>query len=101
MNSLDQDLTIFVIKCLMTKAPDWGYEKEWRLLIDSESCGEKWDDTKHGALLDSVPPLSITLGCEAENDFEVYVKNKCKANGIRLYKMVKNKKTYGISRVAL
>ena len=48
---------------LTSKSPEWSYEKEWRIIRDSGACGDLWDYEKKGALLPSITPSSIILGC--------------------------------------
>lgn len=101
LNSIDSDVTEFFIKSIVYKDIAWEYENEWRIVRDSNACGKQWDSEKHGALLDSIQPASVILGCNAKNEFEEYINAKCKSKGIRVYKMVKGKANYGMSRIEL
>ena len=98
---VDYDITSFYIKSLVYKEESWKYENEWRIIREDKACGEQWNDEKHGALLDSVRPVSVILGCNAEPEFEEKIKTNCKSQGIRVYKMVKGTSDYGMSRVEL
>lgn len=97
-DSINQDTHTAFIESLSSKSPEWSYEKEWRIIRDKAACGDKWDDTKKGALLDMIPPTSITLGCQAEESFEREVLMYCQENQIRLYKMEKDESLYQLKR---
>ena len=98
MDSINQDTYAAFIESLSSKSPEWSYEKEWRIIRDKAACGDKWNDTKKGALLDMIPPTSITLGCQAEESFEREVLTYCQENKIRLYKMEKDESLYQLKR---
>lgn len=101
VNSVDQDILSFFYKSLVCKEESWKYENEWRIVRDNEACGDKWNYEKHGALLDSVRPISIILGCNAEPVFEGEIKAKCKYEGIQVYKMEKRTGDYEMIKVKL
>lgn len=93
-------LRIFT-ESITTKSPEWGYEREWRIIRDDSACGDKWDKKKKGALLQVIHPSSITLGCVSEKEFEDEVKNYCKANSVNLYRMEKDPYHYRLNKKAL
>ena len=95
------DATNVFIKSITTKSPEWAYEKEWRIIRDNVACGDKWDEEKKGALLDTVSPRSISLGCAVEHDFEDAVKEYCTTYKISLYKMEKDPYLYRLNKKAL
>ena len=90
----DKDATQFYINGLTTKSDVWSDEKEWRIIRDKGACGEAWDETKQGALLQSITPSSIILGCEASGEFEAAVKDYCESSSINLFKMRKDNLEY-------
>lgn len=100
-NYIEYDIMSFFIKSLVCKGESWKYENEWRIIREDKACDEQWDDKNHGALLDSVQPVSVILGCNADSKFEEDIKGMCKSQEIRVYKMVKGTSDYGMSRVEL
>ena len=82
------------INSLTTKSKEWSYEKEWRIIRDDGACGSAWNSSKQGALLPSVTPGSIILGCEASEEFEKAVREFCEESCIDLFKMEKNDTEY-------
>lgn len=98
VNSVETDSLRIFTESITSKSTEWHYEKEWRIIRDNKSCGDKWDDIKQGALLDMVPPISITLGCQSEGLFEKEVMMYCQKNKINLYKMEKNESSYQLNR---
>lgn len=101
VNSIEQDIMSFFNKSLVYKEKSWNYENEWRIVRDEKACGDHWNNEKHGALLDSVCPVSIILGCNAAPQFEDEIKTKCKKEGIRVYKMEKGTGNYEMIKVKL
>lgn len=93
-------LEIF-INSLISKSPEWKYEKEWRIVRDDASCGNRWDCENNGALLDMITPSSIILGCEVQCDFQHQVEDYCKSNKINLYKMEKDEELYKLNKKCL
>lgn len=93
-----KDLLRFFIDVLTTKATKWAYEKEWRIIRDSSACGAAWDDAKKGALLPSIKPSSIILGCDASDDFADIVKKYCEGNKVNLFQMEKDESEYKINK---
>lgn len=83
-----------LIECTTTKSTEWSYEKEWRIIRDSASCGERWDPNNKGALLDMISPRCIIMGCMIKSDFEKAIKEFCLENRINLYKMEKSQSSY-------
>ena len=100
LKSEEYILEIF-IKSLTSKSPEWKYEKEWRIVRDDASCGDRWDCDNNGALLDVITPSSIILGCEVQCDFQRQVEDYCKSNKINLYKMEKDEELYKLNKKCL
>lgn len=94
LSNPEEDSLRCFIKCLTTKSKEWSYEKEWRIIRDDGACGSAWDSSKQGALLPSVTPSSILLGCEASEKFEKAVREYCEENSINLFKMEKSDVEY-------
>lgn len=90
-------LSVFT-ESLVSKSPEWSYEKEWRIIRDQNACGDRWDETKRGALLDMVQPISITVGCAATAAFEEQIRGNCRERGIRLYKMEKDPTNFRLNK---
>lgn len=101
--SLDQDklsketMSLF-IKSITSKSTDWSYEKEWRIIQDETACGPKWDDKNKGALLDTIPPSSIILGCCASDELTSALMQHCQNHKIPLYKMEKDPLLYRLNK---
>lgn len=101
--SLDQDklsketMSLF-IKSITSKSTDWSYEKEWRIIQDETACGPKWDDKNKGALLDTLSPSSIILGCCASDELTSVLMQHCQNHKIPLYKMEKDPLLYRLNR---
>lgn len=101
--SLDQDklsketMSLF-IKSITSKSTDWSYEKEWRIIRDETACGPKWDDKNKGALLDTISPSSIILGCCASDELTSVLMQHCQNHKIPLYKMEKDPLLYRLNR---
>ena len=95
------DAVALFIQSLTSKSEEWSYEREWRIIREDTACGDKWDVEKKGALLDMVCPISITLGCAAEEEFEKSVREYCEANRIPLFRMKKDKSQYRLNKVAV
>ena len=93
-DNVNREALCFLIDGLTTKSPEWSYENEWRIIRDRGACGEAWDDTKHGALLPSITPLSVILGCDASGAFEAAVKRYCTSRKVNLFKMEKDELEY-------
>lgn len=101
LETLGNDIQGLFIKSLTSKSPEWGYEKEWRIIRDDGACGEKWDSEKKGALLDAIRPKSITLGCMAKPEYEQNVRKYCEENRINLYKMEMSRREYRLEKVVV
>ena len=97
--TIDADTTGGLIESLTSKSLEWGYEKEWRIIRDDGTCGDKWYSENKGALLDMIRPNSIILGCMVKPDYEKAVLEYCEANRINLYKMEKSKDQYRLEKV--
>lgn len=101
--SLDQDklsketMSLF-IKSITSKSTDWSYEKEWRIIRDEAACGPKWNDKNKGALLDTIPPSSIILGCCASDELTSALMQHCQNHKIPLYKMEKDPLLYRLNK---
>ena len=63
----------YYFKSLYRKATEWSYEKEWRIIREDDVCGENWKG--NGALLKSVKPAGLYLGCQANDKLQNDVKS--------------------------
>lgn len=88
----------FLLENLLTKSPEWSYEREWRIIRDHGACGDSWDDEKHGALLPSIKPHAVILGCDASEDFSEKVLKICQERKIALFRMEKDEVEYKLRR---
>ena len=86
------------IKGIVTKSPQWRYEREWRIIRDTNACGSSWNADKKGALLECVQPRSIILGCESESDTMHRIMDYCKKNEVNLYRMEKSDTGYEFTK---
>ena len=97
-DTVEVDTTRAFIENLTSKAPEWSYEREWRIIRDSGACGDNWDNEKKGALLDMICPKSVILGCMVKADFEKIVRKYCEEYRVNLYKMEKDLDSYRLKR---
>lgn len=101
IQSIEKDTLQLFIRSLTSKSPEWRYEKEWRIIRDQGACGDKWDVNKKGALLETIKPSSVILGCAAKPEFEQEVTDYCNASRINLYKMEKDMIQYQLNKKAI
>ena len=94
----DMDTHSFFITGLTTKASEWSYEKEWRIIRDEGACGINWDKKNKGALLPSIQPSAIILGCESSNELENEVRSYCNNSKKNLYRMYKAETEYRLKK---
>ena len=94
INSIENSTLEFLIMCLTSKSTEWSYENEWRIIRDKGACGVAWDDANHGALLPSISPNSIILGCDASREFAKTVQRYCETSGVNLFRMEKDESEY-------
>ena len=100
-DKLVEDIQAFFIGSLTSKSPEWSYEREWRIIRDDGACGDKWNSEKKGALLDSIRPKSIRLGCMAKPELEADVRKYCEKNRINLYKMERSSSKYRLEKIQI
>lgn len=100
-NIIRANSTSLFIEGLSTKSPEWGYEKEWRIIRDDSACGINWDTQQKGALLDMIRPASVILGCMAKPEFESTVHEYCKEFKVNFYKMEKAPNQYQLNRKSI
>lgn len=86
---------------LTSKSLEWSYEKEWRIIRDQAACGPKWDNKTKGALLDTIPPSAIILGCCASDELTSVLMQHCQNHKIPLYKMEKDPLLYRLNKKAI
>ena len=98
-DTVGNDAVALLVQSLTSKSAEWSYEHEWRIIREDSACGSKWDVEKKGALLDMVRPISITLGCATEEEFEKSVREYCEENRIPLYRMQKDKSQYRLNKM--
>ena len=70
---------------LYTKETKWGYEKEWRIILNfnSAACKVGKDNTGTDVLLFAIPPdclISVTVGHNASHGFVEQVRTAIAAN---------------------
>ena len=99
VETIEKDITKVFLESLTSKSPEWGYEKEWRIIRDDGACGDRWNAEKKGALLDMIRPTSVILGCMAKPEFSKAVQEYCEENQINLYKMERDPKAYRLVKV--
>lgn len=96
--NFEKDIMSVFIKSITTKANEWEYEKEWRIIRDKGACGSAWAGDGKGAELPSIKPKSVILGCEAQVEFELRVRAYCEDCRVDLYKMEKDDKEYRLNK---
>lgn len=97
-DTLNKETMSLFIQSLTSKSPEWSYEKEWRIIRDEDSCGSKWDNKAKGALLDTISPSAIFLGCCASDELTSALTQHCQDHKIPLYQMEKNPLLYRLNR---
>ncbi len=97
-DTLNKETMSLFIQSLTSKSPEWSYEKEWRIIRDEVSCGSKWDNKAKGALLDTISPSAIFLGCCASDELTSALTQHCQDHKIPLYQMEKNPLLYRLNR---
>ena len=97
-DKLDKETMRLFIKSITSKSTDWSYEKEWRIIRDEAACGPKWNDKNKEALLDTIPPSSIILGCCASDELTSALMQHCQNHKIPLYKMEKDPLLYRLNK---
>ena len=95
-----ESLDLFITG-LTTKSVEWSYEKEWRIIRDEDACGSSWDKEKKGALLPSIQPSAIILGCDSSKELETEVRSYCENSKTNLYKMHKDETEYRLKKEAI
>ena len=98
LESMQNDAMSLFVQSLTSKSLEWSYEKEWRIIRDQESCDNRWNTDRKGALLEMIRPSSIILGCAAEQEFEKEVRKYCENSRITLYKMEKDPVQYQLNK---
>jgi len=96
--TLNKETMSLFIQSLTSKSTEWSYEKEWRIIRDQTTCGPKWDDENKGALLDSIAPSVIILGCCASDKLTSTLMQHCQNHKIPLYKMEKDPLLYHLNK---
>jgi hypothetical protein len=99
--ALNKETMSLFIQSLTSKSPEWSYEKEWRIIRDQAACGPKWDNKTKGALLDTIPPSAIILGCCASDELTSVLMQHCQNHKIPLYKMEKDPLLYRLNKKAI
>lgn len=72
-------------KAVITKAKDWEYEKEWRLVSEFSS-----EDIKTHSLIANIKPTAVYVGARMSESHEKGLYSVCKQESIPCYKMVVN-----------
>lgn len=96
--TVEEDSLKTLIESITSKSPEWSYEREWRIVRDNRACGDAWNKSEKGALLEMVTPSSIILGCEVDAIVEQEMKRYCEQNEIDLYKMEKDELLYRLNK---
>lgn len=74
---------------LCSKAEEWEFEKEWRLILKRDNY-----IFKEGTTAGFIRPKSIYIGCKAANEDEEVVRRCCRENGIKVFKMKQSKNAF-------
>lgn len=87
-----QDIRRFKTTFAFTKAYEWNYEKEWRLLaIEEKAAG------KAGFLSPFVTPIRAYLGCRIEEKLKDELIVICKQLGINVYELYMETNSYNLA----
>ena len=74
---------------LCSRAVEWEFEKEWRLILKRDNYV-----FKKGTTIKFIKPKSIYIGCKAANEDEEAVRRCCRENGIKVFKMKQSKNAF-------
>ena len=85
----EEDCRKFRLGCAFTKAAEWNFEKEWRIL----SCDED-KEGKKGYQMDFVKPIKVYLGCKCDERLKDDLKEICSKLNIDLYQMRMKPETF-------
>lgn len=85
------------VKSLMTKSPDWKYEKEWRIILDKDAFSKEIDWSNKGALKPMIIPKAIYIGAKAPDSFKSSIINLAKTKGISCYQMEMDPRYYKVA----
>lgn len=73
-----------IISALTTKAEEWSYEDEWRII---EQPKIEADNLNKGKNVEMPTPSSIYMGCKISEDDRKKLKYICRNKSIKLYQM--------------
>lgn len=85
----EEECRKFRLGCAFTKATEWDFEKEWRIL----SCDESRNGEK-GYQMDFIKPSKVYLGCKCDERLKVDLKEICYDLNIGLYQMRMKPETF-------
>lgn len=98
-----------ILKCIFHKKLKWKFEREWRILLDKDKCGNEKIDKNTTILFKKVcQPKAVYFGCNIselnkgdDKGFVLTTKNfeklihDCKQNNIKVYQMyMENEKLF-------
>ena len=78
----DKEIRDFTLKIAYTKALEWQYEKEWRILEPKEN-----QRGKNGYYIEFIKPSKVYCGCKADRRLINDLKEICEDQKIDLYEM--------------
>ncbi|MBU3198509.1 DUF2971 domain-containing protein [Clostridium estertheticum] len=92
-DNLEESILNTIIKASLTKATDWSYENEWRILSHNNypTAGVTGFSVKMPI------PTAIYLGCKISSDDKNILINICTKRKIKVYQMVRLPNKYELS----
>lgn len=79
---------LFYYKCLLYKSTDWSYEKEWRIIKQTNLNIE--DDKPDYIFIDNIKPKEIYLGSQIGQDDRKKLLDIAKEKNIDVFQMILN-----------
>ncbi|EJT6665860.1 DUF2971 domain-containing protein [Clostridium perfringens] len=78
----------FIIQKVLTKAENWKYENEWRIVVQNK------DESQIGLLIKTPKVKAIYLGCRIDEENKKTIKNLAIEKGIEVYQMKMKKDSF-------
>lgn len=80
-NDILNDNYNFIIQKVLTKAEDWKYENEWRIVVKNKN------ESQTGTLIKIPKVKAIYMGCRIDEKNQKAIEELAIENGIEIYKM--------------
>ena len=92
MDHMKENIANIIARSHLTKAKDWSYEQEWRLLSSKNITS----DSK-GFTIEMPKPTGIYLGCKISDCDRNTLLDLCNKRGIKVFQMVRIRNKYELA----